>query len=119
MTVRRPDSGFEALEHKYESAARVVQYILLAVPLIPYVLVQRPDAGAFAITVAIVAGAAAWITWMVILHPCSAERPRLARFYIAGLIAFIAALTARSPFFAFFTWLGFLHAFQYLKGAWR
>jgi signal transduction histidine kinase len=119
VTVRTPDSGFEALEHKYESMARVVQYLLLAVPLLPYVLVQNPDAGAFAITVAIAVAAGAWITWMVVLHPCSAERPWLARFYIAGLIAFIAALTARSPFFAFFTWLGFLHAFQYLKGAWR
>jgi len=28
-------------------------------------------------------------------------------------------LTFRSPWFAFFTWIGFLHAGQYLAGAWR
>jgi signal transduction histidine kinase len=83
------------------------------------VLVQQPDGGALAITAGVAAGAAAWITWMMVLHPCTAERRWLAWFYILGLIAFIGVLTARSPFFAFFTWLGFLHAFQYLKGAWR
>ena len=39
--------------------------------------------------------------------------------YFAGLLVFIAMLTIRSPWFAFFTWLGFMHAWQYLTGAWR
>jgi len=39
--------------------------------------------------------------------------------YLTGLIAFIAVLTIRSPWFAFFTWFGFLHAMRYLTGAWR
>ncbi len=119
MTVSTPDSGLESLERRYESLARVIQYVLLTIPLIPYVLVFRPSAGAFAITVGVAVAAGAWITWATILHPGWVERPWPARFYIAGLIAFVALLTLRSPFFAFFTWVGFLHAFRYLQGAWR
>jgi signal transduction histidine kinase len=119
VTVRTPDSGFEALERRYEAQGRLVQYFLLAVPLLPYVLVERPSAGAFAITVGVVVAAAAWITWSAVRHPRWAEHQWLVRFYMAGLIALIATLTVRSPFFAFFTWLGFLHAFRFLNGTWR
>ena len=77
MTVRTPDSGLESLERRYESLARVIQYVLLAVPLIPYVLVFRPSAGAFAITVGVAVAAGAWITWATILHPGWVERPWL------------------------------------------
>jgi signal transduction histidine kinase len=119
VTVRTPDSGFEALERRYESQGRVIQYALLAAPLIPYVLVEKPDAGAFAITIGVVAAAAAWTTWSAFRHPRWTNRPWTARLYMAGLVALIAALTLRCPFFAFFTWLGFLHAFRFLNGVWR
>jgi signal transduction histidine kinase len=119
VTVRTPDSGLEPLERRYESLVRVIQYFLLAVPLVPYWLVFKPTAGAFAITAGVAVAAGAWITWATVLRPGWVERPWPAAVYIAGLIAFIAALTVRSPFFAFFTWLGFLHAFRYLRGAWR
>ena len=39
--------------------------------------------------------------------------------YLTGLIVFIAVLTIRSPWFAFFTWFVFLHAMRYLIGGWR
>ena len=39
--------------------------------------------------------------------------------FFIGLLAFIAVLTIRSPWFAFFSWLGFLYAFRFLTGAWR
>ena len=56
---------------------------------------------------------------MVILHPGWTERRWVMGVYLTGLIAFIAVLTIRSPWFAFFTWFGFLHAMRYLTGAWR
>ena len=119
MTVRTPDSGFENLERRYESVARLVPYLLLVVPLIPYVLSQAPSAGAFGITVGVAAAAGAWVAWMVVLHPGPPRRPWQGYVYFAGLLVFIAVLTFRSPWFAFFTWIGFLHAGQYLTGAWR
>jgi hypothetical protein len=75
VTVRTPDSGFEALERRHKPMARLVQYILLGVPLIPYVLVQRPAAGALAITAGVAAGAGAWVTWSVIVPPDGVEPP--------------------------------------------
>jgi signal transduction histidine kinase len=119
VTVRTPDSGLESLERRYERIERFLPGLLLAVPLIPYVLVQHPTVGAFWITVGVAAATGAWITWLVYLHPRWTERPWLMGIYFAGLIAFIAVLTVRSPWFAFFSWFGFLHAFRYLTGAWR
>jgi signal transduction histidine kinase len=119
VTVRTPDSGMESLERRYDSIMRVAPYLVLAVPLLPYVLSQNPTAGAVGITVAIAVAAGAWLTWFTILHPDWAERRWLMRFYCAGLLAFTAALTARTPWYGFFTWLGFMHAFRYLTGAWR
>src|SRR5437764_5826846 len=119
VTVRTPDSGFENLDRRYESAGRLVPFLLLVVPLIPYVLTQAPSAGAAGITLAVAAAAGAWVTWRVILHPGPPRRPWHGYVYFAGLLVFIAVLTVRSPWFAFFTWIGFLHAGQYLAGAWR
>jgi signal transduction histidine kinase len=119
VTVRPPDSGLESLERRYESLMRVLPYPLLVVPLIPYVLSQSPSAGALAITAAIAVAAGAWIAWMVSLHPRWTERPWLRRVYFVGLVAFIVVLTIRSPWFAFFTWFGFMEAFRCLAGAWR
>ncbi len=119
VTVRTPDSDFVALERRYDSLLRLLPYLLLAVPLIPYVLSQSPSAGALGITVGVVVAAGAWIGWMIILHPGWTQRPWRMRAYFIGLVAFTAVLTVRSPWFAFFTWLGFMHAFRFLDGAWR
>jgi signal transduction histidine kinase len=119
VTVNTPDSGLESLEQRYESLLRVLPYVLLAVPLVPYGLSQSPTGGAFGITVGVAAAAAAWITWFIIVRPGWMQRPWLMWLFFAGLIAFIATLAVRSPWFAFFTWLGFLYAFRFLTGAWR
>jgi signal transduction histidine kinase len=119
VTVNTPDSGLESLERRYESMLRWVPYLVLAVPLLPYVLSQSPTTGAVGITVGVAAAAAAWIAWFTTLHPAWAGRRWLMRLYLLGLLAFTAALTARTPWYGFFTWLGFLHAFRYLTGAWR
>jgi signal transduction histidine kinase len=117
--VRTPDSGFESIEHRYERLERFLPLLLLAVPLVPYVLSQSPTAGAFGITAGVAVAAGAWITWMIHLHPRWTEHRWLMWVYFTGLLAFIAMLTIRSPWFAFFTWLGFIHAFRFLPGAWR
>ena len=119
MTVRTPDSGFESIEQRFDRLERFIPFLLLAVPLIPYVLSQSPTAGAVGITAGVAVAAGAWIMWMVLLPPGWTERRGVMSVYLTGLIAFIAVLTIRSPWFAFFTWFGFLHAMRYLTGAWR
>jgi signal transduction histidine kinase len=119
VTVSRPDSGLDSVERQYETVARVVPYLLLTFPLIPYVLSQNPAAGAFGITAGLAVAAGAWYTWSIILHPGWIESQPLMRSYLVVEVAFIALLTLRSPWYAFFTWIGFLHAYGFLKGAWR
>jgi signal transduction histidine kinase len=119
VTVRTPDSGFEPLELRFERIQRFVPYLLLTFPLIPYVLSQNPSAGAVGITVGVAVAAGGWITWWISFHPAWADRRWLMGVYFTGLIGFIAVLTIRNPWFAFFTWFGFLHAFRYLSGVWR
>jgi signal transduction histidine kinase len=119
VTVRTPDSGLESLERRYESITRVLPYPLLAVPLVAYVLSQNPTAGAFAVTAGIAVAAGAWIAWFANLHPAWTGRPWLMRVYFIGLLTFITVLTVRSPWFAFFSWFGFLEAFRCLTGVWR
>jgi len=119
VALRTPDSGFESLESRYLTIERFLPFLLLTVPLLPYVLSQNPSAGASGITAGIAVAAGAWIMVMVTLHPGWADRMWVRWIYFPGLVAFIAVLTIRSPWYAFFTWLGFLHAFRFLSGAWR
>lgn len=119
MELRPPDSGFESLESRYLAIERFLPFLLLTVPLLPYVLSQNPSAGALGITAGLAVAAGAWIMGMVTLRPGWADRTWVRWVYFPGLVAFIGVLTIRSPWFAFFTWVGFLHAFRFLPGAWR
>jgi signal transduction histidine kinase len=119
VTVRTPDSNLESVERRYEALLRLVPFLLLIFPLLPYAVTESPSAGAFGITVGLAAAAGAWITWMIILHPGWTQRPRVMWIFFTGLVAFIFVLTARSPWYAFFTWVGFMYAFRFLTGAWR
>lgn len=116
--MNAPDAGFPPLERRFATLMRVMPYVLLLVPLALYALTQSPTLGSLLITCGIVAAAAAWATWWVLLHPCWATRRGLMGVYFAGLVVLAAALTSRSPWFAFFSWLGYIHAFWYLAG-WR
>ena len=118
MTVRTPDSGFVALEQRWETVVRGVPFLLLAVPLLPYILSQQPSTGALLITLGLVGGVAVWIGALTMLLPPRLQRPWVMRIYMTGLVACSFALAVRSPWFAFFTWIGFLHAFRYQRGAW-
>jgi signal transduction histidine kinase len=119
VALRTPDSGFESLESRYLTIERFLPVLLLAVPLLPYALSQKPSAGALGITAGLAVAAGAWILGMVTLRPGWADRTWARWVYFPGLVAFIGVLTIRSPWFAFFTWVGFLHAFRFLPGAWR
>ena len=117
--VRTPDSGLESLEQRYLKLERFLPCLLLAVPLVPYVLSQTPTRGAFGITAAIAVAAGGWVMWLVTLHPQWGGRRVLMGIYCAGLIVFSGLLILRSPWYAFFAWLGFVHVFRFLPGAWR
>jgi signal transduction histidine kinase len=99
---------------------RVLPFLLLAVPFLPYVLSQAPTAGDLGRTLAVTALTAVWLGWFVVFRPLRVRGPRwLMPVYFAGFLTASAVLIARSPWFSFFCWIGFLHAVRSLTGAWR
>ncbi|MFV2099658.1 hypothetical protein [Micromonospora sp. LOL_024] len=70
-------------------------------------------------TLVIAATSACWITWFVTLHPAWRGQHRAMAVYYVGLLTFAALLVAASPWYGFFAWVGFLHAFLVLNGRWR
>jgi signal transduction histidine kinase len=112
VTFHLPDSGLESLERRYETITRYVPYLLVVLPLVLYALTQSPPLSSLLITAGIAAAAAGWITWWV-------RRSSAMGVYFAGFAVFAGVLVARSPWYAFFTWVGFVYAYQYLNRGWQ
>jgi signal transduction histidine kinase len=68
----------------------------------------------------VVAGlTACWVTWFVVLRPQWPGRRGPMTVYYVGLLASAAVLVTASPWYGFFAWVGYLHAFLVLDGRWR
>jgi signal transduction histidine kinase len=99
---------------------RGVPFALLAMPFLPYVLTQAPTGGDIGRTLAVVALTVAWLGWFLFLQPAALRDNELVMsVYVAGIVAASAVLIARSPWFGFFCWIGYLNSFTYLTGARR
>ncbi|GIJ75723.1 Signal transduction histidine kinase [Micromonospora phaseoli] len=70
-------------------------------------------------TLVVAVASAGWIAWFLTLHPQWQGRRRLMAVYYVGLLALAAVLVSASPWYGFFAWIGFLHAFHLLQGGWR
>jgi signal transduction histidine kinase len=103
-----------------EGLLRVIPFFLLAVPFLPYVLSQAPAGGDIGRTLAVTALTVVWLGWFVVLRPLRFRDSRwLMPVYFAGFLTASAVLIARSPWFSFFCWIGFIHSARYLAGGWR
>ncbi|WP_027944532.1 sensor histidine kinase [Amycolatopsis taiwanensis] len=60
-----------------------------------------------------------WLLWFHTLHPEWHDNVPLMGLYYAGLLVLAFGLVALSPWYGFFTFVGYVQAFQYLKGRWR
>lgn len=114
-----PDASLEATERRLEAWLRSVPFVLLVMSMIPYLITQGPTVSDVGRTLALAGVAAAWVLWWVPLHPSWADRHALMSVYYAGFLVLSALLVARSPWFAFFCWIGYLHAYRFLAGPFR
>ena len=62
---------------------------------------------------------AAWTLWFYTLHPAWRERRALVSLFLAGLIALMAVMVLRDPYFGIFTWTGYLYVYLLPLGRWR
>ncbi|WCN81071.1 sensor histidine kinase [Micromonospora sp. LH3U1] len=101
------------------SLYRVLPYAGLAVGTVLAVVAPAPGSLAPIPTLAVAVAAGCWVAWFITLHPGWQSRRRLMAVYYAGLLTFAAAMVAASPWYGFFAWIGYLHAFPVLPARWR
>lgn len=116
-TAERVDR-LTAWEDRESSFHRVLPLIALAAATLLAVFVEVPGAQPLPATLAVAAMAAGWITWFLLLHRRSDRRSVMVVYY-AGFLVLAAVLVLCSPWYGFFAWVGFIHAFIALPGNWR
>ena len=120
MAVLLPDdTELATWERRLQTVLGVVPYFSLAVSMALSLAVSEESPGGLAVTIVIALAAGCWILWMVTLHPAWVCRPGLMALYYVGLLAFIAVLVLRAPWFGFFAFTGYVHALLLLPGRWR
>jgi signal transduction histidine kinase len=78
-----------------------------------------PSRQGLPVTFAVVAATAAWLLWLITLHPQWESRPRVMATFFAGLLVLIGLLVWCHPFYGFFAWTGYLFTVPALHGRWR
>jgi signal transduction histidine kinase len=111
---------FDRWDRKETAVLKVLPYPLLLVSVVLTLLQPLWHAE---VSLPVVLGLSAlltgWVMWFHTLHPESHRNGTLMGLYYAGLVALTACLVLLTPWFAFFAFIGYVHAFQYLKGRWR
>jgi hypothetical protein len=111
---------FDRWERKASAVLMVLPYPLLAVSVVFTLLQPLWDAPVhFPAVLGFSAVLTAWVAWFHTAHPEWHDHDRLMGLYYAGLVAITACLVLLTPWFGFFAFIGYVHAFQYLRSRWR
>ncbi|TDE94103.1 sensor histidine kinase [Occultella glacieicola] len=102
-------------EHREAAVIRVLPYALLAVSTVIALMGPAPAPAVLGLT----AVAAGWLVWLGRLDRRPDPDVRLLGLYFAGLTVWTAALVALAPSYGIFAFIGYVHAFLYLRGRWR
>lgn len=96
----------------------VAPYVVLAVLALCTVIIKRSETSSLLVDLALCAAAALWIAWMFTLHPGWRDRPHTMVIFFAGLIAILAVLVVRDPWFGIFAPVAYIYAFRVLRWPW-
>lgn len=112
---------FDRWERKENAVLKVLPYFLLTASL-TFAMLQ-PIVGlppvSYPATLGLTAVTVLWLLLFHTLHPeWHQNRPLMGLFY-TGEMLLALGLVALTPLFGFFTFIGYIHAFQYLAGRWR
>ena len=119
MSEQHADGRLDAWQGRLDRISGAVPYLLLAVAATLAGLDSRQSWAARLATLGLAGLAAAWMLWMVTLHPAWVGRRRLMAAYYCGLLGLLAALIARNSWFGIFAFTGYLHAWYVLARRWR
>ncbi|MFD0691701.1 sensor histidine kinase [Actinomadura fibrosa] len=116
--VQESGHGFDEWERREKVALRYVPFVALGLATAAAMLADRGSESKAAVMLALTAATAAWIGWMVRLHPVLGVRRHLSGVYYGGLLLMLGALVALSPLYGFAVITGYLHA-DLLAPRWR
>ncbi|MFC4858960.1 sensor histidine kinase [Actinophytocola glycyrrhizae] len=112
---------FDRWERRENTVLTVLPYCLLAVSVLFAML--QPIVGLPRVNYPVALGlTAVAVLWLLLFHTFRPEWQRnnaLMGLYYTGFLLLAAGLVTLSPLFGFFTFVGYIHAFLYLKGRWR
>ncbi|SEG79827.1 Signal transduction histidine kinase [Nonomuraea solani] len=94
-------------------------YALLAVLAVVSVAIRHAYDQSAAVELALCALAAVWMLCVYTLRPAWRTRPPVMAAFFTVLIAIMAVLVVRAPWFGFFTPAGYIYAFRVLPWPWR
>jgi signal transduction histidine kinase len=100
-------------------AVAIAPYVLLALLALFTVVIKRSAPGAELIDLILCAVAAAWMLWMITLHPGWRDRPPVMAVFFTVFVVIMAVLVIRDPWFGFLTPAGYIYAFTLLPWPWR
>ncbi|MGA4728917.1 sensor histidine kinase [Micromonospora taraxaci] len=101
------------------SLYRVFPYGGLALGTLLALVAPAPASPGAVPILAVAVAAGCWVAWFVTVHPGWQSRRRMMAVYYGGLLTFAAVLVAASPWYGFFAWIGYIHAFPVLPRRWR
>jgi signal transduction histidine kinase len=108
-----------AREPRWIPAVTVGPYALLAVLVVFTAVSERSKGRPLLVDMALCALAAVWMLGMFTLRPARRERPVPMAVFFTVLVAIIAVLVVRHPWFGCFTPALYLYAFRVLRWPWE
>lgn len=108
---------FDRTEHRDTAVTKVLPYALLAV--CTGITLLQPAPVHLPAVLGLTLAAAVWMFWFVTWHPQWHTVGPLMGLYYGGLVVLAAGLVALAPWYGIFAFVGYVHAFECLKGRWR
>jgi uncharacterized membrane protein len=109
----------EKWERRERPLYAAMPYVMLAFSTVLTLVVRGSTGQTWLIDLGLCALTAAWILCAYALRPASRERPRVIAVFFVVLIALMAILVFRDPWFGFFTFTGYFYAVELPPGLWR
>jgi signal transduction histidine kinase len=114
-----PVPWHEQWDRRMRPLVSVVPYVLLGLLVAFTVVTKRSAPASLLIDLVLCGVAAAWMLWMITLHPAWRDRPALMAVFMAGLVPIMMVLVLRDSWFGFFTPAGYFYAFALLAWPWE
>jgi signal transduction histidine kinase len=114
-----PDSPLDTMPAWRRRTLIMLPYGLLAFLIIVTVSIKHSAWGSLRIDLALCGLAAVWTLGMFTLRPAWRQRPRIMAVFVAGLIAVLAVLVVRDPWFGFFSPAAYVYTFALVRWPWR